>query len=485
MNKTLLLIFGMFLWLFVTACLTVAVANASEANSTNSSDRKPTELVVGLSTTIATDYQIGDAAITDPKVCDYLIRENRTEVYLNARSSGGVMLTLWDLQGVKREVIPIQVSSVDFAILEKQVRAELPITGNIELRRETDQLLIEGEVDSESDLQRFIQFTEAHPEVKSRVILGKKALSNIALEIEKSISRPGITVREVRGQIVLEGIAYSPESSSHAEQVARLYSSDVLNIIEVRDTGRLPGKRPLIYLDVHFMEIKKSALKGFGIEWTPGAGGTNGNVLSQAIGFVSNLFPKIRWAREKGNGRVLEQPSVVVKSGERAELFSGTEIPYTTEQQVQFKKVGITVEAEPIAYGNDVDLKINVSVSAPSSGVNGGIDQRNISTSAYCKSGQSVVLGGLWNNLQTKTNNRIPQGSGSNSAIISLNASKDFQSRQSDFVIFVTPRIANSVKSADSVVQKWNAARHEEKIVTKNRSKKSFKLPLSLQEPLL
>ena len=116
----------------------------------------------------------------------------------------------------------------------------------------------------------------------------------------------------------------------------------------------------------HFMEIKKNALRTFGVNWAPGStpsdsGSSNasaggGGKLSSVsklgtslIGFVFNLAPKIKFIRQSGYGRVLENPSFVVKSGENADFFSGTQVPYYSQQTVVFKDVGVKITAEPIA----------------------------------------------------------------------------------------------------------------------------------------
>lgn len=432
------------------------------ASLTHAADLQAQRLVKGESSTITTDYDIGDAAITDLKICDYVIRDNRREVYLNARSAGAAMLTLWDLQGVKRDVLPITVQAVDVDALGTQARRDLQLPETVRFVQEGDRIVIEGAVDSEAEMVRVRGLAQGDQQVESRVRLSDSVLEQLTRDITQAIARPGITVRRVQNQLVLEGIAYSTEAARYAEQIARLYHPEVLNLIEIRESQRSPGKRPLVQLDLYFMEVKHSALRGFGIRWTPGAiphdvGGGVGGVIGTTVGFLLNLLPKLQWARERGEGRILEHATLIVKSGEVVDFFSGAEIPYTTEQSVQFKEVGIKVQAEPIAYGTDVDLKITTNISAPSSGVNQAIDRRSVATSAYCRDGQSMVLGGLWSYDATTSRNRIPPHLNTSSAIFTLALSKDFQSRQSEFLVFVQPRILAELPSAEPSLQEWEA----------------------------
>lgn len=428
-------------------------------------EQRAQQLVKGQSSTLTTDYEIGDAAITDPSVCDFVVRDSRREVYLNARAPGAVTLTLWDLQGVQRDVIPVQVTSASLEAVQAKASAAVGAAG-LRFVRRGDEIVLEGEVDSADALARADALAASEPHVRNAVRLGAKALERLGQEIARAVGRPGITVRRVHDQLLLEGIAYSASAAKRAEQIARIYHGAVVNLLEVRETTRAPGERPMVHLDVYFMELKKSALRGLGVRWTPGASVRNqgeglGGLLGSAVGVVFNLLPKIHLARERGEAKVLEHPNLVVKSGENAVFFSGSEVPYQSGQGVQFKEVGVKIEAEPIAYGDDVDLKINATISALGSGENRAIDRRSIATSAYCKSGESIILGGLWNQGAATSWNKIPEGVDTSSALFTLALSKDFQSRQSDFVIFVTPRITTHAARAEQALQEWEALRHE------------------------
>jgi pilus assembly protein CpaC len=310
-------------------------------------------------------------------------------------------------------------------------------------------------------------------------------------------------------RLVMEGTAYSQEDYARAEKVAQVYEGDVVNLIKLKDVRRNTGKEHLIQLDIQFMEVKKNALRTFGINWAPGSmpssgasnisGGGGGDGLlsglsgfSQSlIGFVFNLAPKIKFARQKGEARVLENPSFVVKSGEAAEFFSGTQVPYYSQQAVVFKDVGIKVTAEPISSAEDVDLKITVNVSTPAAGgINRGIDTSNIATTAYCKAGSSLALAGIFKNSDAKMINRVPEDINTSSALFSLFLSKDFVSNRSEFVVFVTPRIVtepgDTANPASIGLSDWDALDRD---ITLKRSKKEraggkkveFKVPESLK----
>ena len=294
------------------------------------------------------------------------------------------------------------------------------------------------------------------------------------LAIEKAIQTPGVRVRAVKNQIILEGVAYSEAQAAKAYEIAKLYVPDCINLIEVRAGGRHLGEEKMVQLDVYFMEIQKSALKAFGIQWAPGSfpkdGGGNlsfgaasqssgglGNLGQSLLGFVLNLLPKIRFAKEHGLGRVLENATLFVKSGDAAQFFSGVQVPYYASDNVQFKEIGVKIEAEPIVSANDVDLKLNASLSSPSSHMDGGINTHSISTTAFIPSGNAVVLGGLISNQDVKTYNRIPRDLVTSSAIFSLFLSKDFQNSNSELVVFALPSIVGALPKAIAAQENWKS----------------------------
>jgi Flp pilus assembly secretin CpaC len=450
----------------------------------------PQNIVRGQTATIETDYEIGNVAIGDQSISDYLIQSNRREVYLNARKAGTTTLTLWDTQGTRRDVIPISVSSQDMGALQQEAAEIFGPGTKLKLSKYGDQVVIDGEATSPAEAEKIESYVQRNPNVRSVAKLSPEAQQTLARKIETAIEIPGIHVRAVQGRLMMEGLAYSAESAARAEKIAKLFDPGIMNLIEVKETKRRPGKEPMVILDVYFMEVKKSAIRTLGISWTPGgtpsggmsgSGGMFGNLIGSAVGTVFNLLPKIRWVHESGNGRILEQPSLIVKSGDAGEFFSGTQVPYYSAQNVQFKEVGIKLSAEPISSGGAVDLKISATLSTLSAGVNQGIDTHTVNTVAYCKAGESLVLANLYRNGDSKTWNRLPQGVDTSSALFTLVASRDFQSHTTDLVIFVTPRV---VEAGDTAGPEMARFQELDEQITRKRSRKEWRAKFSGRETI-
>ena len=442
----------------------------------------PQRLVKGGFTSIETDYDIGDAAISNGEICEFVIASTRREIYLNPRERGSTALTIWDTSGRKRDLVPIEIYEEDVKKIESEARAKFGNT-DIDVSVRGGEVVLSGDALSKRESAEAEAFAARYPSVRNEVAISQAILDTTASKIEAAIAIPGVKARGVKGKIVLEGVVYNAADKKKALEIARLYEPDIIDLIDVKDTGRRPGKERLVKIDVYFMEVKKEALRTLGILWAPGSttqsapskgGGVLGGIselITGTIGFAVNLLPKLRFVRESGKGRVLEHASLIVKSGEAGDFFSGTEVPYYSSGSVSFKEVGIKVHVEPVAYAGDVDLLIDASLSSPAANIEGGVDTRSIKTSAYVRGGEAVVLANVVSNRDLKTYNRPPKGLDTSSAIFNLALSKDFQSGRSEFLLFMVP---NLIDDAPKAVEELKSYLSTEKEMIKERSKREY-----------
>jgi len=457
--------------------LTSSIAHASVGSQT---------LMRGQSQTITLEYEVGDVAVADPHVCDYLVARGRRSVYVNAKGAGETTVTLWDAKGIKRDDFVVRVMTTNLKEALNRTRAALGDISGIVIEINDGRVEINGEVADPEDYRAIKALTASDRRVRSRVRITRDVMDRVADAIRAEVDVPGLEIRAVKERIVLDGALYSVADRKRAIEVAKLFTEDILDLTEVRESGRRVGRGQLIELEFHLMEIKKGALRQLAFNWMPGAmpnggGGTasaGGGLLSSVgqfgksiLGFVMNFVPKLKILRERGDGRVLENPKIIVKSGEEARIFSGSEVPYIRGEDVQFKKVGIDIVASPIETANGIDMKIDATLSAPSADIRGAVDTHTVSTTAVCPLGQSVILGNIIRNGDVKMKNRVPRGTNASTAIFTLFLSKDFQSNRSEFVIFVTPRLVNEPRPGEVELAKFIA---NEEAMIRDRSKEEY-----------
>ncbi|HEY1079301.1 MAG TPA: pilus assembly protein, partial [Bdellovibrio sp.] len=187
-----------------------------------------------------------------------------------------------------------------------------------------------------------------------------------------------------------------------------------------------------------------------------------GGIISSITGTVSNLLPKLNWAKQHGHARVLESTSLIVEEGKRGEIKQVTDQPYTVlgkdgTQGTAFASVGIVTGITPILSGeksSSVNMEMSFEVSSLLGNTPAGapiVSKNQMSSTVTVRDRQSAAVGGLIRNATSTGYNRP---AGQKNPIISLYASKDFVKQQSQFVVFVTPIVKTSASSGSEQIKK-------------------------------
>ncbi len=419
---------------------------------------------VGENTSVKLPPGFTTLAIGSPAIADFMVTSRTPEggeALINGKAPGETNLIVYLPDGQKEE-FNVKVLVRDLGGYMRQLQAQIGKAEGVRLRVAGDKVMIEGEALLQNDIERITKLVGKSPQVMNLVTLSPVALRILAEKIQQSIKDNGVKVAAVGQKIALRGLVFSEERKKQLEQEAKLYYPHVENLLEVQAAKLRPGEGEMIQVTGHFMEVNNAVIDGWGVSWLPGStsqatgqqGLGGGGFTGALVGTITNLFPKFSNAKEAGGARVLESSSVSVRSGESANLESGGEIGVPVTQPsggttIEWKKHGVFLNVLPISQGDQVSMQISVEVSVPSDTAPGGFinfKRSKISTVQVCKSGDSIVLGGLLSQRDTKVFDKLPEGSG---ALFQLYSSEDFRRQRSRFVIFVTPLVlADGAKSA-------------------------------------
>ena len=290
-----------------------------------------------------------------------------------------------------------------------------------------------------------------------------------------------ISAHSVADGIVLTGAVADVVSAANAERLARQFlPEDGLLINQIQVNG--PNQ---VNLRVRVAEVSRSTLKRFGLnlDFLQTAGDivfgiASGNVTRAAGSFVTrnngsfNAFGGINGNSgdlnvlidaldNEGLISILAEPNLTAMSGETASFLAGGEFPIPVPQKdgnltIEFKKFGVALSFTPtVLSGNRISMRVKPEVSALSSV--GAITMQQIQipalstrraeTSVELASGQSFAIAGL---LQSTSNNDIRKfpGLGDVPILGALFRSTEFQRRETELVIIVTPYIVRPVSVA-------------------------------------
>jgi pilus assembly protein CpaC len=237
---------------------------------------------------------------------------------------------------------------------------------------------------------------------------------------------------------------------------------------------------------LHFVEVKRSLLESIGINWAKSANGpvagytgvaadkgiynvikpltpdvdllsaappfvvSGGSKGGHFLGLATTLTSRLNLGVSSGDVQVLASPELTAKSGGKARLQVGGEVPIPLagafgSTSVEFKPYGIILSIEPqIDADGIITARISTELSQidPAVTVNGipGFLTRSTGTEVSLKEGEMVALSGLVNSEMANAVDRVPAIS--RIPILGrLFRSDDFRNSKSELVVLLEPEI--------------------------------------------
>ncbi len=387
----------------------------------------------------------------------------------------------------------IDVKRTDLNKVMREITALLGEVEGIQIKIYNNKVAVDGQILLPADMKRIHSVVKQYGDLAtSFVTLSPAAQVKIAQFIERAIGNPEIQVQAVNGKFMLSGIAESKEEKDRAEIIAKTYVPDVvideavadkkvqervtdivINLINIRAPPEAEPSK-LVQIVVHYVELQKDYEKGFRFQWTPElgdgskiqfSGGDRGpaGLASTITGTISNLLPKLNWAKSHGHARILQSSSIIVENSKTGIINSIQNVPYQVVTgdgvpSTAFTEAGLRTNVTPNIVGSKSDsvgLKLSFSVKSLLGMTAQGplTSSREINTEVVVRSGQSAAIGGLISSDSGTDYNKLPAGTGTN-PLFSLYASKSFRKNQSQFVVFVTPLIKASASSGTEEIKR-------------------------------
>jgi type IV pilus assembly protein PilQ len=202
--------------------------------------------------------------------------------------------------------------------------------------------------------------------------------------------------------------------------------------------------------------------KGFGIGGSPNgqlfnvnlpaASPTSGFGLSLAkLSSTFNLSLEISAAEQEGTVRQLSNPRVITANDKAAMIQQGVQIPYQEASSsgatsTSFKTAALKLQVTPHITPNDrilMDLDVsNDSVGGIFNGVP-SINTQEVKTQVMVDNGQTVVLGGIYQEDKEHTVNKVPFF-GDLPVLGNLFRNNVNSKTRNELLIFITPKIINN-----------------------------------------
>lgn len=385
--------------------------------------------------------------------------------------------------------LDVKKSSLDK--VAREIRSLLGDIEGLQIKILNNKVVIDGQILLPRDMSRIGNVVmQYQDQAVSLVSLSPLAQKKIAEIIERDINNPEINVRAINDKFILEGIANSPDEKARAEIIAKTYVPDiildqaeekfikkrkfdlVINLITIRESAP-PAPKKMIQLVIHYVELSKDYTNSFQFRWMPNLkdgssvqfGQTKGetSTFSSITGIIDSFIPKLNWLKTHDHARILESTSIIVEDGQKGEMKSVSNIPYSVTQMngvqsTQKEQVGISSTIQPFiisANSDSIKLDMNFAVSQLLGVTAAGplTSENNVHTNITVRSGQSAAVAGLISNNNSTGYNHLPGDLPANPIVTLLN-SKAYQRKQSQFVVFITPIIKSSASSGVEKIKK-------------------------------
>ena len=273
---------------------------------------------------------------------------------------------------------------------------------------------------------------------------------------------------------------------------------DRSNLLVIQDEPRSVQNIEQIAIEARIVTITDESLKELGVRWgifnpTENAGRVAGSLAGNGfeniadnlnVNFATTTTPagSIALQVAKINGRLLDlelsalerennveiiaSPRLLTTNKKSASIKQGPEIPYVVSntrndtQSVEFREAVLGLEVTPhISKDNNILLDLLVSQNSPGSRVAYGqnevvsIDKQEINTQVFAKDGETIVLGGVFHDTITKSEDKVPV-LGDIPGIKRLFSKESERHQKRELVIFVTPHILKAGETLEALKQK-------------------------------
>jgi len=411
----------------VSLCIiAIPDAKAETLRIMNGSASSALNVPMNRAVVVEADQPFAELSIANPGIADISTLSDRT-IYVLGKAPGRTTLTLLAPDGKLITNVEVQVTP-DVAEFKERLRQILP-SENIEVRTANDGIVLSGVVSSTAKLDRALDLAERY--APGRV----SNLMNVGGE-----------------QQVMLKVRFAEMQRSVGKQLSAGIAGDF-------DTSNLGGA---FGLGSAGLTVGKPDASTGVAPLTPSLNTHTGQAGQAALGFSAGAFEfqvLLEALEDKGMVCTLAEPNLTALSGQEASFLAGGEypIPVAAENNaitVEYKPFGVSLSFTPRVVDEDIiNLAIAAEVSAidttVSVGQQGGFNinafkTRRAQTTVEMRDGESFAIAGLLQDDFTDLNNQVPW-LGDVPVLGALFRSSEFQRKQSELVVIVTPHLVSPV----------------------------------------
>ncbi len=156
-----------------------------------------------------------------------------------------------------------------------------------------------------------------------------------------------------------------------------------------------------------------------------------------------------------GKGRIVSSPRVITADQTKALIEQGTELPYQVATasgatSIAFRKANLKLEVTPqiTPEGNIIlDVDVNKDSVGQATAAGFAINTKHVKTQVLIENGGTVVIGGIFELIETNTETRVPFVSDI-PGVGNLFKNKSRTANKQELLVFITPRMVSDRAAA-------------------------------------
>ncbi|MFM2289491.1 MAG: Type pilus biosis and competence protein pilQ precursor, partial [Pseudomonadota bacterium] len=249
---------------------------------------------------------------------------------------------------------PIVLYVGDTTLVDVNARRVAVGNGHVLRATEVDgrQLLLMGEAPGESALQVWTrEGTLQRYVVTVHEYSGEALLEQVRLLLRGTHQ---VDARLAGDRVVLEGLRVSDADRDRAAAIAKAYPARVFDFIDK------VGWESMVHLQVSILEVRRTASDALGIRWDNVLQGPAALVNTAAgalrrgyVQWSAQLGSTIDLLRQRGDARVVAEPTLSCRSGGEAHFVAGGELPVPVVNgqgtpDVQYREYGVILDVKPM-----------------------------------------------------------------------------------------------------------------------------------------
>ncbi|HVL55148.1 MAG TPA: pilus assembly protein N-terminal domain-containing protein [Burkholderiaceae bacterium] len=305
--------------------------------------------------------------------------------------------------------------------------------------------------------------------------------SRLLAEVQAMIGASrNVTARLVGDKVVIEGSNVTEEEGGRLAEIAKRFPQAVNLVPKI-------GFERMIAMDVRIIEIRRELLENIGVRWDTRAPGPSFSVVGDfhrstalqpggratgtgleirervrpfatAFGLVTSLSSMLNFLVQNGDAVILAEPRLSCRSGGSARFVAGGELPIPVSgllghTSVAFKEYGVKFEVSPVATETGViAAKIATEISSINFDVSvkevPGLIKRRAETEVNLRENETLVIAGLLTDEGARNLDKVA-GAADLPILGRLFRSRLFRERQTELVVFITPRFVGGEVAAE------------------------------------